>query len=78
MILDGELAFDVSDCSNEDVGTILGASPDKAQERNRARALVYFVYDIMRLPNGEDVSYQPLQSRRKTSGFNIHACFTKL
>lgn len=77
MILDGELAFDVSDCSNEDVGTILGASPDKAQERNRARALVYFVYDIMRLPNGEDVSYQPLQSRRKLLDSIFTLAFTK-
>lgn len=65
LILDGELAFDVSDSSNEDVGTILGAKPDKAQDRLRERALVYFVFDIMRMPNGEDISDWPLEARRK-------------
>jgi len=65
MILDGEIAFDVADSSNEDVTTILGCSPDKSQLRIRARALVYFVFDILRLPNGEDISHLPLQARRK-------------
>lgn len=77
MILDGELAFDIADCSNEDVATILGASPEKAQERARARALVYFIYDILRLPNGEDVSFQPLQSRRKLLDSIFTMAFTR-
>lgn len=77
MVLDGELAFDISDCSNEDVTTILGASPEKAQERARARALVYFVYDIMRLPSGEDVTMMPLQSRRKYLDAIFTMAFTR-
>lgn len=77
LILDGELAFDVADCSNEDVATILGADPDKAQERLRVRALVYFVFDILRLPSGEDISGWPLELRRRQLDRIFKLAFTR-
>lgn len=74
MILDGEIAFDIADSSNEQVATILGAD---APDPIRSRALVYFVFDIIRLPNGEDVSDQPLQVRRKLLDGIFTMAFTR-
>lgn len=77
MVLDGELAFDVADCSNEDVSTILGAGPDKAVLRNRARSLVFFVFDVLRLPSGDDVCDWSLEARRKQLDCIFKLSFTR-
>lgn len=69
MILDGELAFDMV-CKAEDVTSILGSKDEEAFLR--AKALVFFIFDIIRLPTGEDVSKWTMVERRKA----LDAIFT--